>query len=221
MPPSSTPRSATRSGILPITKDILFVGGFTHTPNIDAVLWFASEILPLIRESNTGIRLILVGSNMPDTITQLASPDISIRGFVTDEELDQLYRSVRFSVIPLRFGAGLKGKTVESLSKALPIVSTSFGIEGLQDIESFAPAYDTAGAFAEAVITLYNDIPKLEELSAAAAAYSRKHFTKDAAMLFFKDLFHHDKKESSKNPDMNNKQDQRPRRKNSEQPGTS
>jgi GT2 family glycosyltransferase len=170
-------------------KDILFVGGFTHGPNIDGVLWFAKEIMPLINEKNPTIRLIVVGSNTPPEIATLDSPDIVIKGFVTDEELDRLYRSVRFSVIPLRFGAGLKGKTVESLSKALPIVSTLFGIEGLPDFGHIAIPRDTAGAFADEVVALYDDIDRLESLSTAASVYAQKHFTKDSATAFFKILF--------------------------------
>ena len=170
-------------------KDILFVGGFTHRPNLDAILWFVSDILPIVRERNPDIRLIIVGSNAPDNITGLRSEHIDVRGFVTDEELDQLYGRVRFAVIPLRFGAGLKGKTVEALSKALPIVSTSFGIEGLEDIGDLATAYDNSGAFAEAVVSLYDDIAKLEAISIAAAAYSQKKFTKSSAAEFFKMLF--------------------------------
>lgn len=170
-------------------KDILFVGGFTHSPNTDAVLWFAREVMPLIRKKDTGLRLIVVGSNVPKEIDSLAGNDILIKGFVKDKELEQLYRDVRFSVIPLRFGSGLKGKTVEALSKALPIVSTSFGIEGLQDIEQIAIPHDGAAAFADAVTALYNDTGRLQELSAAAADYSRKHFTRDAAKTFFKKLF--------------------------------
>jgi GT2 family glycosyltransferase len=170
-------------------RDILFIGGFTHGPNIDGVLWFAGEVMPLIKEKNAAIRLIVVGSNTPAEITRLESPNIIIKGFVTDEELDQLYRSVRFSVIPLRFGAGLKGKTVESLSKALPIVSTSFGLEGLPEIGTIAAPFDTAEEFANAVTALYEDTSRLTAFSVAAAAYARQHFTKESARLFFKALF--------------------------------
>jgi GT2 family glycosyltransferase len=170
-------------------KDILFVGGFGHTPNVDAVLWFAREIMPLIREGKADLRLIVVGSNVPQEIASLASSDIIIKGFVTDEELNRLYDSVRLAVIPLRFGGGLKGKTAEALSKALPIVSTSFGTEGLEKIEAIAPMYDTADAFADAVTALYTDTGKLEELSSAAATYSQQYFTKRSAAAFFKNLF--------------------------------
>ena len=170
-------------------KDILFVGGFGHTPNTDAVRWFAEEIMPLIRKKNKDIRLIIVGSNAPQSITSLAAADVIIKGFVTDEELDRLYSNVRLAVIPLRFGGGLKGKTVEALAKAMPIVSTSFGIEGMEHIHSIVSPYDTAGAFAEALTALYDDTGKLEELSVAAAAYSQQYFTTEAATVFFNKLF--------------------------------
>lgn len=170
-------------------RDILFVGGFAHTPNVDAMLWFAAEVFPLLRKKNAGIRLIVVGSNAPPEIIALNAPDFIIKGFVTDEELDQLYGSVRLSVIPLRFGAGVKGKTVEALAKALPIVSTSFGIEGLPAIGNIMSSYDTADAFAEAVAGLYSDLQGLVALSAASSLYARKNFTKESAALFFKKLF--------------------------------
>jgi len=170
-------------------NDILFVGGFTHTPNLDAILWFANEVLPLIVENQPDIRLIVVGSNVPDAIKNLASSNIVIRGFVPDAELHQIYDSVRLAVIPLRFGAGVKGKTVESLSRGLPIVSTSFGIEGLEDLESIITPRDTASSFADGILELYNNIPRLEEISSSAVTYSRRHFTKDSAAIFFKKLF--------------------------------
>lgn len=170
-------------------NDILFVGGFTHTPNLDAVLWFANEVFPRVKEKHPDMRLIVVGSNTPEVVQNLASSSIIVKGFVTDEELDKLYNSVRLAVIPLRFGAGLKGKTVESLVKGLPIVSTSFGIEGMEGIDSVAMPYDSPEAFGEALSVLYNDIPQLEEKSRAAVEYSKQHFTEASAASFFRALF--------------------------------
>lgn len=170
-------------------KDLLFVGGFDHSPNVDAVLWFASAVLPLIRENNPDIRLIVVGSNTPEAITALEGPGISVRGFVTDEELNLLYTQVRLAVIPLRFGAGLKGKTVEALVRGLPIVSTSFGIEGMPGISAIAPPADTTEGFVRAVLDLYGNTARLAAASAGAVAYAREHFTKAVAADFFKKLF--------------------------------
>lgn len=170
-------------------RDLLFIGGFNHNPNVDGVLWFAAEVLPLIRQQNPDIRLIVAGSNMPASILALSSPGIVIKGFVSDEELELLYQRVRLSVIPLRFGAGLKGKLVEALAKGLPVVATAFGIEGLEEIEAVVPPANTPEAFAKAVLALYNDPEKLAQASEAAVEYARRHFTKASAAMFFKDLF--------------------------------
>jgi GT2 family glycosyltransferase/SAM-dependent methyltransferase/glycosyltransferase involved in cell wall biosynthesis len=170
-------------------KDLLFIGGFNHTPNVDAILWFADEVFPMIRKKNKDIRLIVVGSHAPEKVTKLASSSIIVKGFVPDQELEQIYKEVRLSVIPLRYGAGVKGKTAESLSKGLPIVSTSFGIEGLRGIDRFISPYDDAESFANAVATLYSNIPALETMSDAAVTYALGSLTKTSASVFFKTLF--------------------------------
>ena len=170
-------------------KDILFIGGFNHAPNVDAALWFANDVFPLIRKKNKEMRLIIVGSLAPDKITRLASAGIVVRGFVSDEELENIYKEVRLSVIPLRYGAGVKGKTAEALSRGIPIVSTSFGIEGLKDVDLFLKPYDDAESLANAVTTLYSDIPSLEALSESAVIYARENLTKSSASVFFKTLF--------------------------------
>ena len=123
---------------------LLFVGGFAHIPNVDALFWFANEVMPLLPSSS---RLIVAGSNPPDSILSLKSDMIDIKGYVTDEELDELYANARVTVIPLRFGAGVKGKTLEAMHNLVPVVSTSFGIEGIP-IEDIIRPYDDADAFA-------------------------------------------------------------------------
>ena len=170
-------------------NDLLFIGGFNHTPNVDAVVWFAEEVFPLIRKKLKQIQLIIVGSLAPEKVTRLASSSIIVKGYVADQELEQIYKEIRLSVIPLRYGAGVKGKTAEALSKGLPIVSTAFGIEGLSGIESFLRPYDDAESFASAVSALYSDIPALEAMSTAAVAYARENLTKTAASVFFMNLF--------------------------------
>jgi GT2 family glycosyltransferase len=170
-------------------KDILFIGGFNHTPNIDAVKWFAREVFPLVRQKDPTIRFVVVGSQAPEEIIALDSEQILVRGFLSDEELDEVYSSVRLAVIPLRYGAGVKGKTVEAMSRALPLVSTSFGLEGLKDIGNLLAPCDTAGEFAGAVLELYASIPRLTSQSRFIQEYASTHFTKSAAAIFFKGLF--------------------------------
>lgn len=170
-------------------KDLLFVGGFTHSPNVDAVLWFIEKVLPIVQQQIAGIKLIVVGSNVPKIVQQKASHDVIIKGFVSDQDLQQLYNTVKMVVIPLRFGAGLKGKTVEAMVNGLPLVSTSFGLEGLDDIENWLKPHDKDQDFAAEVVSLYNDEQALQVMSVNMIEHSKKYFTSESAAAFFKQLF--------------------------------
>lgn len=159
--------------------NILFVGGFGHKPNVDAVIWFAKEVFPLISRQLKDVQFIVAGSKPPKEVTQLASSKIDVKGYVSDEELELLYKSSRIVVIPLRYGAGVKGKTVEAMHQGVPFVTTRFGIEGLQDIREVTTAKDTAEEFAEEVVSMYRDDKRLEEFSRKAVAYAQKYFSED------------------------------------------
>jgi len=161
-------------------KNLLFVGGFGHKPNVDAVLWFTKEVFPKVRQQLDDIQLIIVGSKAPEEITQLASPSIEIKGYVSDEELANLYHQVKMVVIPLRFGAGVKGKTVEAIYYGTPFVSTHFGVEGLRNINEVATARDTADQFATEILALYNNNEKLQEFSRKEIEYARKYFSEES-----------------------------------------
>ena len=96
-------------------QGLLFVGGFAHPPNGDAVLWFAREIYPQICENmqaagQTPPEFVVVGSKVTEEIKALEQPGngIVIKGFVSEEELEHLYETCRIVVVPLRYGAGVK-----------------------------------------------------------------------------------------------------------------
>ena len=77
-------------------EGLLFVGGFAHPPNADAVLWFAREIFPKIREKLEA-PFYIVGSKVTEEIQALEQPGngIIVKGFVSEEELSELYRTCR------------------------------------------------------------------------------------------------------------------------------
>jgi glycosyltransferase involved in cell wall biosynthesis len=135
---------------------LIFVGGFSHEPNVDAVLYFCNEILPLIRENKPYIRFMIVGSNPPEKIRLLESETIMVTGFVP-ETAPYLHRSY-ISVAPLRYGAGMKGKIGEAMAHGVPVVTTSVGAEGmgLCDREN-AMIADSPHDFASAVLELLDD----------------------------------------------------------------
>lgn len=170
-------------------KDILFIGGFNHKPNVDAVLWFAKEVWPTVSSALKGTKFIIVGSLVPEEVANLASDNIWVRGYITDEELNQLYDSVKIVAIPLRYGGGVKGKTVEAMSKGLPIVTTSFGIEGLENINMVLHAADEANEFASQLITLYNNDRELADLSEKELNYAKTHFSQTVVQNLIAEIF--------------------------------
>lgn len=161
------------------TKDILFVGGFRHLPNADAVLWFISKIWPFVKDSVPGVKFHVVGNHPPEEVLSLASDDVVIHGYVSDAELDQLYRECSVCVVPLRFGAGVKGKTVEAMYKKIPLVSTSIGVEGMPGVESYVTVSDSPDGFAKEVIRLCLDRDDAEREASAYIDYMRENFSKD------------------------------------------
>lgn len=135
---------------------MLFVGGFQHKPNEDAVLWFVDQVLPLVLARRPDAVLTVVGSNVPPTITALAGPSVKVLGWV--EDILPLYRSARLAVAPLRYGAGVKGKVGESLAFGLPMVMTSIAAEGMHvDDGIHGLVADEAPGFAARVVELMED----------------------------------------------------------------
>lgn len=117
-------------------EGIVFVGGFAHPPNTDAVLYFVNKVWRFIREK-LKINFYIVGSKAGSEITSLNNPDegIIVKGFVSDEELERLYKSCRLAVVPLRYGAGVKGKVIEAVYHGVPVVTTEVGAEGIPEAD--------------------------------------------------------------------------------------
>jgi len=147
------------------SSDIMFVGGFNHPPNVDGICWFVETVLPLVREKCPEIKLHVVGSNPSDAVQDLQGEGVVVYGYLSDEELDSLYRRVRQVIVPLRFGAGVKGKVLEAVQKNLPLVTTTIGAEGIPDADQVMNIADTAEDFAASVIRLdCGDSVALEKL---------------------------------------------------------
>lgn len=160
-------------------EGIVFVGGFVHPPNEDAVRWFAKEVYPLICKKKK-IPFYIVGSYPTDEVKKLAGNGIIVKGFVSEEELRSLYDSCRMVVVPLRYGAGVKGKVVEALYYGTPMVTTTVGAEGIEGIEKVLRIADSEQDFASAVLGLYTDIEALKDTQKRYQKFVREYFSEEA-----------------------------------------
>lgn len=111
---------------------VSFVALMSWSPNVDAACWFTGAVWPRVLAQVPTARLQLVGRNPAAKVQALAGPSVEVTGTVAD--LTPYYARTRVAVAPLRAGSGSRLKILEALSYARPVVSTTVGAEGLEDL---------------------------------------------------------------------------------------
>jgi GT2 family glycosyltransferase len=174
-----------------LRRDWLFIGGFQHTPNIDAVLFFVQKIYPLVSERLRDAKFYIIGDKAPPEIVALATERIIVAGLQRD--VRPFFDSVKLSVAPLRFGAGIKGKINQSMGFGVPVVATSLAVEGmpLTNRKDILIA-DEPEAFARALIELYESEELWNQLSENGIRKTRALYSTDAARKKLECLFSDD-----------------------------
>lgn len=140
----------------PSAPVFLFIGLLSYDPNADAVRWFASSVLPLVRERLPGARFRVVGRGAEHVRSAAALPGVELVGGVESLEPELLGADV--AVVPLRAGAGTRLKVVEAMANRLPMVTTTIGCEGI-DLDDGRHAWirDDARGFADACVEAVRD----------------------------------------------------------------
>ena len=150
-------------------RDFMFLGGYRHGPNIDAVRFFAAQVLPLIRAELPEARFIIAGANPGPEVRSLAGPHVVVTGQIDD--LRDVFDAARVFVCPLRFGAGTKGKISVAMAHGLPVVSTTCGAEGMDLVEgSEVLIADDPAALAAACLRVHRDPALWQAMSEAGQA---------------------------------------------------
>jgi GT2 family glycosyltransferase len=156
---------------------LLFVGGFKHRPNADGILWFAEKVFPALASE---FHLTIVGSNTPEQILALASDRIAILGQVDDHQLQALYSKVGISIIPLRFGGGVKGKVIEAFANGVPVVSTTVGMQGIDGCREFAFVADEPDEFVEQLRLASTDNRLARKKAHSALDFVQRNYSAEA-----------------------------------------
>lgn len=146
---------------------ILFVGGFAHTPNVDAAVKLVRDVMPAVWRELHDVRVSIVGADAPPEVKSLATARVDVMGWV--EDLQPLLERSRLLLAPLTYGAGIKGKVTQCLAAGLPVVTTTIGAEGLGTGDAMLVSDDPAGLAAHAV-SLCRDDDLWERLSRAGQA---------------------------------------------------
>jgi glycosyltransferase involved in cell wall biosynthesis len=159
-------------------KDVVFIGGFSHAPNVDGIKYFIQEIWPLVKNHIDGGRLIIIGSNPPKELLDLCEGDdqIKILGYV--ENIESNFDNCRLSIAPLRYGAGIKGKIGTSSSYGVPCIATSVAAEGMgmkNGIDLIIA--DKPEDFAKNLILIYHNKEKWENISKNTIEFIEKNYS--------------------------------------------
>jgi glycosyltransferase involved in cell wall biosynthesis len=140
-------------------NDIVLVASWvagTGSPNVDGLLWFLEEVFPRIQARVPWAHLRITGSSPPKLLTSAAGPGVTFEGHVSN--LSSFYESARCVIVPLRFGSGVKIKTIEALQFGVPTVATSVGAEGIDLHQTGSLSiHDDADGFGDAVSLLLAD----------------------------------------------------------------
>jgi GT2 family glycosyltransferase/glycosyltransferase involved in cell wall biosynthesis len=153
----------------------IFVAGWMageHSPNADALRWLADSVVPLLRRRVPYAKILVTGGSPPPSLLAYSSASLQFAGYVSD--LGALYARARLSLSPVRFGAGVKIKTVESIQYGVPVVSTTVGAEGLSITNRGAIAIsDDPNVFADEIARGLTDADFWSDRSAATRSQSR------------------------------------------------
>jgi len=160
----------------PGEQDLVFTGKMDFRPNVDAVLWFAREVLPLVRQRSPQTRFWVVGKDPHPRLAPVqADPAVVVTGWV--EDVRPYIAAAGLYVIPLRIGGGTRLKVLEAMAMGRAIVSTALGCEGFPLVpdQELAIADEPAG-FAAAVLDLLGDAERRARIGRAARRFAGSRY---------------------------------------------
>lgn len=143
----------------PGSLNILTLGTLHYPPNADGIRWFVREIFPLVRQQVEQVTLTIVGKNPPADFLDFGSDfdgAVRVTGYVPD--LTPYFQESALMVVPVRAGGGMRVRILEAFARAMPVVTTTVGLEGIDALNgSDVLVQDTPAGFANAVIQLLKD----------------------------------------------------------------
>ncbi|NDY93399.1 glycosyltransferase [Ideonella livida] len=170
-------------------EGIAFLGGFGHSPNVEAVEWFCRDVMPLLRARLPGVPFLIYGSKAPDSLKKLEDEDIVLKGFARTTE--EVYDTARVFVAPLLTGAGLKGKVIGAFARGIPTVMTPTAAEGTGARHGLDAFVCTEPAeWVDALVKLYSDEAAWNAMSASARHLTQVEYSLEAGRKTLKEALH-------------------------------
>ncbi|MEA3063687.1 MAG: hypothetical protein QOJ27_115, partial [Sphingomonadales bacterium] len=162
---------------------IVFTGQMDYSPNIDAVSWFARDVLPLL----PGARFAIVGRKPAEAVRRLAGPRIVVTGAVPD--VRSWLAAADVAVAPLRIARGIQNKVLEAMAMARPVVASPAAFEGIEAAPGrHLLVAEGAGAQAEAIAALLGDPARAAAMGQAARRHMLERYRWEARLAPLADM---------------------------------
>ncbi len=130
------------------TYDLVFLGNLSLENNVAGIIWFITEVLPIVRAQLPEVTVLIAGLNPVDDIHQICTGNRSVTLIANPASAAGIYRSGRVLINPILTGSGVKIKSIEMLGYQKPIVSTIEGVSGLPDaVKPYFKIADNARSF--------------------------------------------------------------------------
>lgn len=160
-------------------EDMVFIGSFPHHPNADAMQYFVDKIYPLLKVQINGGKIFIIGPEPPDWLQAQAADDLNVMGYVPD--IKPYFDRCKLSFAPLRYGAGVNGKVLISMSYGVPVVASPVAAEGIPVVDGRdILVADNPVVFAQAVANLYHNEKLWNQLSENGLRVINQHYSIEA-----------------------------------------
>jgi glycosyltransferase involved in cell wall biosynthesis len=164
------------------------LGGYSHAPNVEAVEFFITKVMPALQAELPDIKLCLYGSNMPSSFTDFESDNVKLVGFI--EDLDQLFFKHRVFIAPLLSGAGIKGKVLDSVAYSLPAVLSPVAVEGTgltDNVNTFIAV--TPEQWVSSISHLYKNEVTWNNMSRNLSSFAKQQYSFSRGRELMKKVF--------------------------------
>jgi glycosyltransferase involved in cell wall biosynthesis len=167
------------AGAAEIPDSLVFIGGFRHPPNVDAAVWLADDIFPLVRARVPGAHLTIVGADPPGVVQGRAGGPVTVTGRVPS--IWPYLESAAVVVAPVRSGGGMRLKVLQAMALGRAVVTTSRGAAGVWNPpeEPTLCVADDAPGIADQVAALLASPAKRSALGERARAAVLAHHRPD------------------------------------------
>lgn len=157
--------------------NIVFVGAMNYSPNVEAVSYFAKEIMPVLQERYPQVKFYIVGKSPRESVKELASDNVIVTGFV-DSVWDYL-KQATVVVTPMLSGSGLQNKILEALAVGACVVTTRIGFEGLKDVEGKPFVAASSAEMIDIISRLFDNPDYRKECAGKSVEYVEANYSKE------------------------------------------